>query len=210
MHVHRWFTRSLSLAALLSVTPVFAQEVRQRKAPVPELVQGSQAARFGVQQQWVFSSDAGLSLSNTSVSGRGGSTTTIQLRPSVDYFVIDNLSVGGFLGLDYTHMPVGSTTVFSVGPRVGYDIPFAGAFSVWPRLGVSYAYTRQTVDDDEIGLGQDDDTDSSSLALNISAPVMYHPTDHFFVGFGPAFDVDVTGDVKATTIAARLTLGGWL
>ena len=210
MHVHRWFTRSLPLAALLVSTPVFAQQTRQdreRRAAVPELVQGSQAARFGVQQQWVFSSDAGLSIANTSLSGRGGSTTTIQLRPSVDYFVIDNLSVGGFLGLDYAHMPIGSTTVFSVGPRVGYDIPFSGAFSVWPRLGLSFAHTRQTVEDVIDG---DDTTSSSGLALNISAPVMFHPTEHFFVGFGPAFDVDVTGDVKATTIAARLTIGGWL
>jgi hypothetical protein len=39
---------------------------------------------------------------------------------------------------------------------------------------------------------------------------MFHPVEHFFLGVGPAFDLDLTGDEKATTIAARLTLGGWM
>jgi hypothetical protein len=39
---------------------------------------------------------------------------------------------------------------------------------------------------------------------------MFHPVEHFFIGLGPAFDLDLSGDNKATTIAARLTLGGWL
>jgi hypothetical protein len=46
--------------------------------------------------------------------------------------------------------------------------------------------------------------------LNLFAPVMVHPAEHFFIGFGPALDTDLTGDVKATTIAGRLTIGGWL
>jgi hypothetical protein len=38
---------------------------------------------------------------------------------------------------------------------------------------------------------------------------MFHPRTHFFVGFGPALDADVSGDVKTTTLAGRVTLGGW-
>lgn len=202
--------------ALLVGTPALAQQaphvpgaVRTRSAPVPEMVQGSQAARFGVTRQWVFSSDTGFSVANTSLSGRGGSTTAVQFRPAVDFFVIDNLSVGLFAGFDYVRMPTGNTTAFSTGPRVGYDVPFSRAFSVWPRLGLSYSYTRQSIDENEIISG-DDHTSASAMALNLSAPIMYHPIDHVFIGFGPAFDVDLVGDEKATTVAARLTLGGWL
>jgi hypothetical protein len=39
---------------------------------------------------------------------------------------------------------------------------------------------------------------------------MFHPAEHFFIGLGPAFDLDLTGDQKATTLAVRLTLGGWI
>ena len=31
----------------------------------------------------------------------------------------------------------------------------------------------------------------------------------FFAGFGPALDTDLSGHNKETTIAARLTIGGW-
>jgi hypothetical protein len=40
--------------------------------------------------------------------------------------------------------------------------------------------------------------------------VMLHPATHFFIGFGPALDADISGDVKSTTIAGRLTIGGWI
>ena len=62
-------------------------------------------------------------------------------------------------------------------------------------------------DDDDL---DDDDESSTGLQLNLFAPVMFHPVQHFFLGFGPALDVDLSGDAKATTIAARLTIGGWL
>jgi hypothetical protein len=52
--------------------------------------------------------------------------------------------------------------------------------------------------------------DANNLALNLFVPLMLHPAPHFFLGFGPALDVDLTGDTKSTTIAGRLTIGGWL
>ncbi len=52
--------------------------------------------------------------------------------------------------------------------------------------------------------------DGNHLALNVFAPVMFHPVQHFFLGFGPALDTDLTGDAKQTIIAGRLTIGGWM
>jgi hypothetical protein len=39
---------------------------------------------------------------------------------------------------------------------------------------------------------------------------MVHPAEPFFMGFGPALDVDLSGDNRATIIAGRLTIGGWI
>jgi hypothetical protein len=87
-------------------------------------------------------------------------------------------------------------------------------FSVWPKVGFSYAHTSisQTTTTIVNGVPVTADTsqDSDSFALNFFVPVMFHPAEHFFIGFGPAFDVDLTGDNKATTIAGRLTIGGWI
>jgi hypothetical protein len=39
---------------------------------------------------------------------------------------------------------------------------------------------------------------------------MFHPVQHFFAGFGPFLDTDLSGDARATVFGGKLTLGGWL
>lgn len=175
---------------------------------------------FGQPGQIAISSDAGLFISNTNVSGQSGSTTSIQLRPSIDYFVAENVSVGGFLGLDYTNAAgdAGHTLTFSIGPRVGYNISLNKMFSIWPKVGLSFSSTSISenvptttlVNGVPVTTTSSQTTTSGHLALNLFVPFMIHPVEHFFLGFGPAFDVDLTGDNKATTIAGRLTIGGWI
>jgi hypothetical protein len=165
----------------------------------------SASGRFGLAGQKAVSSDAGLSISNTSVSGVDGSITTLILRPAVDWFIADSLSLGGFVGVEYVSAPSGSSSVISIGPRIGYNLPVSDRLSFWPKLGFSLANTDVETD------GLDDDEESNtSVQLNLFAPLMFHPVQHFFLGFGPALDQDLSGDAKATTIAARLTIGGWL
>jgi hypothetical protein len=192
---------------------VSAQETTEQRSAVPSVPADSPSAIFGGEGQLAISSDAGFSLSNTSISDVDGSTTQLIVRPSVDYFVVDYLSLGGFLGLEYNTTPGGSSTQMSIGPRVGYNIPFSERFSFWPKLGFSFASTSQEEEDTETPDGEvilGSDESSTSLQLNIFAPVMFHPVEHFFLGLGPAFDLDLTGDDKATTIAVRLTIGGWM
>jgi len=208
---------SAAVAAALSFVapPLAAQDadgdVRTRQA-LPDVPADSPSGVFGLDGQLAISSDAGLSISNTSISGQDGSATSLVLRPAVDYFVIDNLSLGGFLGVEYNSSPGGSSTVFAIGPRVGYNVPLSRMFSIWPKIGFSFASTSQEQDDVTMGdiTIEGDDETSTSLALNAFVPVMFHPVEHFFLGFGPALDTDLTGDSKATTLAGRLTLGGWM
>jgi hypothetical protein len=206
----RIVTSFAALATASAVANVAAAQEGdgERRPAVPDVPRNSPAGVFGDRGQLAISSDAGLSLTNTSVSGVDGSTTSLILRPAVDYFVIDHLSVGGFLGLAYVSTSAGSSTSFSVGPRVGYDIPVSRRFSIWPKAGLSIGHTSEDIDDPDF----EDDTGESntSLQLNLFVPVMFHPVDHFFLGLGPALDQDLSGDNKATTIAVRLTLGGWI
>ena len=55
-----------------------------------------------------------------------------------------------------------------------------------------------------------DNVSNTAIALNVFVPVMFHPAPHFFAGFGPFIDTDLSGESKATTYGAKLTLGGWL
>src|SRR5215207_8615624 len=124
----------VSVACTLVARPLLAQDadadVRVRDRALPDVPADSPSGVFGLARQLAISSDAGFSLSNTSISGQDGSATALVLRPAVDYFVIDNLSIGGFLGVEYTSSPGGSSTVFAVGPRVGYNVPLSRSFSI--------------------------------------------------------------------------------
>jgi hypothetical protein len=209
---------SLSAAvAFAIVSPALAQDrdddddvtvSTRRESSLPDVRANSPSGRFGLKGQIAVSSDAGLSISNTSVSGVDGSTTSVTLRPSVDWFFADSLSVGGFVGVQYDSTDAGSTAILSVGPRVGYNLPISARTSVWPKAGLSIANTRVTSDGD--GGLDDEEADNTAAQLNLFVPFMFHPVPHFFLGLGPALDVDLSGDAKATTIAIRLTLGGWI
>ncbi len=178
---------------------------------MPQVSAHSPAGVFGEHGQLAIMGEAGALFTHTSVSGADGSTTTIVIRPAVDYFVIDHLSVGAFTGLEFSSLPGGSTTTYGIGPRVGYDIPLSERFSLWPKAGLSF--NSKTVKQDAVNIGGFSTPESSdsntSLAFNLFVPVMFH-SNHYFAGFGPSVDTDLTGSPKATTIAARAVFGGWL
>jgi hypothetical protein len=199
---HFLHASALLLASAIVTRPETAQAEENKTPAVPQVPADAPSAMFGAKSELVLSNDSGLEISNTNLTGGGGNTFVLQFRPAIDYFVIDNLSVGAFLGVNYVHVPTGHTTSFSFGGRVGYNVPVAKAFSIWPKLGLSYAGLSQG--------GGNDTSSSSSLALNLFVPIQFHPVEHFFIGFGPALDVDMTGDNKATVIAGRLTFGGWM
>ena len=199
------FSASLLVPALASAEDVAADltskgdpNVNEQRPALPAVAAASPSGVFGDKGQLTVSSDAGLSVSSTSTSGVSGSTTNVTLRPALDYFVANNVSVGGFLGVEYTKVGGNHTTLFGIGPRVGYNLAFSERFSFWPKLGFSYSSSSSS-----------GSKAASHLALNIFAPVMFHPVQHFFLGFGPALDTDLSGDAKQTVIAGRLTIGGY-
>jgi hypothetical protein len=190
----------LSSMLLLSAAPVFAKDV-----DLTADTGHGPARRFGLQGEWALSSDAALSISHQSGS------TELTLAPAVDYFVIPNLSVGGFISLYYAKSGPADTTIFSIGPRVGYNVPFSDLFSLWPKIGFSFSHTTNS---SEIPIARnqsiDNSTTNNGITLNLFVPVMIHPAEHFFAGFGPFLDASLSGDNKFTRYGLKLTLGGWL
>ena len=192
------------LVGFVTLTSARAAHAQSKVPGVPQVSPDTPAGVFGMRGQIALSSDEGAATSYSTTAGV--KTFKFTFRPAIDYFVIDNLSVGAVLGIDYASVSgqpgQGSahSTVYSIGPRVGYNISVKPMFSVWPRVGLSYAGVNESAP-----LGSDD----KHLQLNVSVPFMFHPLIHFFVGFGPAVDVDLTGHSKTTTIAGRVTLGGW-
>ena len=153
-----------------------------------------------------------------SVNNNGGSGTTFSLAPAIDYFVIDNLSIGGQLmfGLVSSSPPTGqgtSTTLYGVAPQVGYDLVLTDSISFWPK--VFFAFTGASTSNNGGSF--------SSGTLGVFAPFLFHIATHFYIGVGPDLSTQVVtsqsssgppggnapNPPKVTTFGAMATVGGW-
>lgn len=189
-----WFLFAMALPTMAA-----AQDVTATAGRGP-------ADTFGAKGQLAISSDAALVIQHAS-----NDVTSIQLAPAVDWFVINGLSLGGFISFDYSKAGNDSGSRFGIGPRVGYNIALTDFMSVWPKIGFSYAHSSAkyvSAFGDGTSLVRNKSADA--LALNVFVPVMFHPATHFFVGFGPFLDTDLNGDNKVTVYGLKMTLGGWL
>ncbi|HEY6464046.1 MAG TPA: hypothetical protein VIY73_27945, partial [Polyangiaceae bacterium] len=146
--------------------------------------------------------------------------------PALDYFVIPNLSIGGFVLFTHSQENPGSTTgtpapgsssvnAYGIGARVGYDIAITDGFSWWPKLGLLYQGTSTSPAGGGNGLS------TSAFDIQIFAPFLLHPVKHFFFGIGPFVQTDLTSSYsfagtsvpnppKTTEYGLMFDLGGWM
>lgn len=188
----------LALATCFAATTAFAQE----------------GSGFGHEGQIAIGGDLDLNFTKSSMSFKGESQsagTSFAIQPAADYFVIDNLSVGGALGFHWQDSggdDSSSQTRFSIAPRVGYNIAAAENISIWPRLALAYNI-------DSFSPPSGSSVGSNSLGLRIDVPVAIHLARHFFIGVGPYFSTDLTSSTegndapKLTQFGLATGLYGW-
>ena len=125
--------------------------------------------------------------------------TSIFLAPAADYFVIKNLSVGAAMPLVINIAGAagggGTTVLFGLLGRVGYNLSFSDKFGIWPQAGIGFRH---------LSMGGGSDT---AAQMKLSAPFMFHPADHFFLGLGPDF---TTGFKDGTNnLGFNFVIGGY-
>ena len=127
-------------------------------------------------------------------------------RFGFDIFVIEDLSVGGSLGLvsqdnDDDDGDDDGRGGFIFAPRVGYFIDFSEQFGFWPRGGFT--------------LYDLDDPDQSQSMLTLEAYFTFAPREGFGFLFGPVIDLGFTGeqgdaDRTDKSFGVMVGLFGWL
>jgi len=160
-------------------------------------------------------------------SGSYGATSPIPRigsvpRLALDYFVADNLSIGGFLGyasLSADHQEGDgkaedslSTSLLFIGARGGYNLPLGQSLGVWLQGGLSYVSGSSGEGDTEVSL--------SEVMVNATASLVIPATQEFGFTAGAVFDGSLTGtvssdggdDVDAGELGFGVTAGlvGWL
>ncbi len=150
---------------------------------------------------------AGTTASFSYESGGGVKYTDVELEPSVDYFVVRHLSLGGYFLLSNDHASgtgviLDQTFTYGVAPRIGCDLPVSEHFSIWPKASVVFEHTHIT------GVYVAPTTD---ITLDLYVPFLFHPVPHFFVGAGPYLDTLLKSDTNGeTTVGVKLSIGGWV
>jgi hypothetical protein len=124
-----------------------------------------------------------------------GDTTTFSLRPALDYFVINHLSIGGAVEFQYQTQPGNgpSHTRFTVAPQIGYEIALSDTWSFWPTLSTPISFPSPG---------------DPTLTLVVFAPFLIHPAEHFFFGIGPGFSQGLTSN-PTTFITGGFLIGGY-
>jgi hypothetical protein len=166
------------------------------------------AESLGAKGQIAIAGDFQISVVSESTDAENDdSDMDIVIAPALDIFLAPNLSVGGQLIFAQEDQVAFEEQTLGVGARVGYVIGL-GKVSIWPRIGFTFARSER-----ELALA---DVTQTTFALNIVAPVLYHPVDHFFLGLGPKLDYDLYADddtdddaAKTTAIGLVSTIGGY-
>jgi hypothetical protein len=166
-----------------------------------------------------------IDIQHTSLDNNGGSVTRVGLAPALDYFVVDNLSLGAQLLFDLVTISPGSVgagqpqpqgttiTTFGIAPQVGYNIALGDNFSIWPKLFFAYSNSSQS----------NNGPTGQVFTLGGFVPFLYHPVRHFFLGIGPNLSTQLgnsssvsasnvtttTYSDKATAFGIMATFGGY-
>jgi hypothetical protein len=197
--------------------PAMAGDPPEAAAPV----------RLGEAGQIALSSDLAFSMSYTTKTAATGNVhrdaiVSFLIGPAADYFLANNISVGGIVQLLYVSQGSEHSTGLGLAPRVGYLFPMSDKLSFWPKASVGYF---QSSTPNSIGtsasVSQANPTaDAGSLTrkvfqVGVFAPLTYELAPHFFVGLGPVLSVDLwakngrqSAD-KATTFGISSVVGGY-
>lgn len=160
---------------------------------------GSPAASgFGVAGAWVISVqslNAGSATPSFFFAKQASGGSTLFIQPGLDYFIGNGISVGGHVGLGYASGSPASTTV-NLGARAGFNQGLNEHVSFWPTIGVDGSFNHAS-------------TSTSTAALEVFAPFLYHAAPHFFLGAGPFLSYLVKGGPD-TQYGLDFVIGGWL
>ena len=164
------------------------------KSSSPAPFAASPSAGFAAMGQWVLTmrttGDEGFFFRKPS-----GGDWQLSLHPSLDYFIINSVSLGAAFGYFYSPADTG-TTVVSVGGRAGFNLNINDNLGFWPTAGVGLTFDSR------------DHGNDTTTFFGIFAPFLYHLVPHLFVGLGPSFSMQLDGGSKVYDV--DFVLGGWL
>ena len=166
----------------------------------------------------------GSRLGRNASSPAGG--PSLNPRLSVDAFVTDGFSLGGFLTYssstgeretassvsafgqtqsETTKEDAPTESLLSVGPRLGFGLAVGPTFAIWPRAGITYSLF-SIHQEREVGpFGETAESEVSISFLDLSAEFMlaFTPSDSAAILVGPYVDFGLGGSLEVDSTPAN-------
>jgi hypothetical protein len=134
----------------------------------PGAVRGITSAGFAAMGQWVITmrttGDEGFFFRKPS-----GGDWQLSLHPSIDYFIINSVSLGAAFGY-FIHRRDTAPRSVSLGGRAGFNLNINDNLGFWPTVGVGFTFDSR------------DHGNDTTTFFGIFAPFLYHLVPHLFVG----------------------------
>jgi hypothetical protein len=183
---------------------------------------------FGRRRQVVFTNALVGSFLTTRYALTSSGSTDVNIGGAVDYFVFDHISLGTGAGISSStyslldnatrNAAANALSATWLTLRLGVSIPMGEKVSVYPVVSIG---TESSVLASQAA-GPENERDTHGVFTSVFAPLLVHPVEHFFVGFGPSLNTDISRSVSSpspgiqtvsnreTAIGAGLELGGWV
>jgi len=174
---------SLGSAAFLLTAPAARAEEPPPPAPMATSSDGGglnvSSAPFGAPRQMAF-----VMMSRDdfpfSYAKPGGGNWQLHFRPALDYFLQQNVSVGGHVSVDTG----GGSSTIGFGARAGYHVALGELVSLWPLGGLSVSH-----------FSENNGPSRWVTSLDINVPFLFHLVPHFLLGVGPFFSLPLTNSL---------------
>jgi hypothetical protein len=146
--------------------------------------------------------DPGVVVPSGSLSmGTASGTTVVDLEPTIQFFTTPNVAFGLTLVYAHASSDSASTSVYGLSPSLGYNLRLGDVVSLFPQASLPFQVVAPTGRSNQTLLGAD-----------LFVPVLIHPVRHFFIGFGPDFQISGPSDdlFSNRSLIVRTVIGGWL
>jgi hypothetical protein len=154
--------------------------------------------------------DSSLSLVALGVGGVTPNPFAVP-RVGVDFILGSGLTLGGAVGFTHisasageknTSQDLGSVTLYTLTPRVGYRIPLSEHIDLTPRAGLTFAGASFSPADKSSG-----SSSIFALAIGADAPLAFRLTDSFNLLAGVGIDYTVSATVSTESSSTTVTTG---
>ena len=164
--------------------------------------------RFGERRTLSFDTQFGLSLAHDFKTDYREGGTSVELSPSLGYFIADDFGLLARFRIDYQDLADEVRTSLLLEVGLGRNFMVGSLVSIFPHATGGLIVLHQG--------SSTRDQNFAGVVLELAVPILFHPAPHFFLGCGPRFvtayfpESEDAVSFGNSNLGFFVNIGGWL